>query len=144
MLAWHYKPMGDFSLMVYNQDSKRQENNSDKNSINPRLIAQKLRWKNKFLNTTRLQVRPVPKMVQTHSHCFVSYVVLLETGSYFPNQTGYDLVIMPPPPASPVLELLLYLALQITIIFFFTIHNNKTHYSHFILCFCRISALNNW
>lgn len=89
--------MGDFSLMVYNQDSKRQENNSDKNSINPRLIAQKLRWKNKFLNTTRLQVRPVPKMVQTHSHCFVSYVVLLETGSYFPNQTGYDLVITRPP-----------------------------------------------
>lgn len=30
MLAWYYKPMGEFSLFVYNQKSKRQKNNSEK------------------------------------------------------------------------------------------------------------------
>lgn len=72
MLAWYYKPMGEFSLFVYNQKSKRQKNNSEKNSIQPHIMAQKLRKKNILLNTTRLQLKSVPKMVQTHSHCVAS------------------------------------------------------------------------
>lgn len=71
MLAWYYKPMGDFSLFAYNQESKRQKNNSEKNSIQSHIMAQKLRQKNILLNT-RLRLKSVPKMVQTHSHCVVS------------------------------------------------------------------------